>query len=171
MFILEENAEDSGEDQHFLVTWSTLARIKKKLRDIAKVSTITMSIIAVIFGLWLRSQWDYIYVYTNVAGTTQGEIIFIDNDMNRVMVNPVHAEVWAHNSRGEFTAINWRIKQPGSEHTLYSGENCISDADLAQVLKASEDGEYTLFISMQDPAGHTYTLQKTFWVENIDSEQ
>jgi len=147
---------------------AALARAGKSLRNFAAGITTTLSVTAIIFGLWVGSQIAQIDTHMYMPIDTQGEIIFMDNDMKRVITNPVYAVVWARNERGELFPLQWQIKQADGENVLYSGEGCISDVDFAQVLKASEAGEYTLMLSMEDAAGSTYTVYKNFWVENID---
>jgi len=132
------------------------------IRDLAKGFTLTMSAVAVVFSTWVSSQ----FIGTTEPIDTKGEIIFSDRNMNPVTVNPVHFEAWARNDRGELSVLRWSITGAGVEGVLYSGEGVNAEAALTELTENCYVGEYTLYLSLKDDAGSTYTMQKKFWIAN-----
>ena len=136
------------------------------MRDLAIGAALVLSACAVVFCCWVGSQvFETVRNSQTVAAvTTTGEILFTDINMNTTTINPTQAKVWASNGRGDLTALSWWITKKSSNSIIHSGEGGDVNDALAGMCEAGEFGEYTLFLSMEDAEGATYTLQRQFWI-------
>jgi len=137
------------------------------MRDLAIGAALVLSACAVVFCCWVGSQVIETVRKSQVvaAVATNGEILFTDINMNNTTMNPTQARVWASNGRGELNALHWWITGANSGAVIHSGEGGNADAALAGMCEAGEAGEYTLFLSMEDAEGATYTLQRQFRID------
>jgi len=141
-------------------TRSAYEKTSAHLRNLAAVITLSLLAVAVIVAVWLSYQLEYTsYVYPII---TEGEIIFMDGDMNQVTENPVSTKAWARNDRGDLDMLQWWITQAGADEILYSGEGGNAAEAFSKMTGAGEFGDYTLYVSMGDTAGSTYKLYKQF---------
>ena len=131
------------------------------VRKLTIVSTLTLSVAAIIFSFWIANQLSnrgFRPIYT------EGEIIFTDSQKNPVTVNPSHVEAWARNERGTLSASHWWITEKGSDIIVDSGDGANADDALPRMLSRGLFGEFMLYFSMKDEAGSSYTLHRQFWV-------
>jgi len=136
------------------------------MRGLAIGAALVLSACAIIFCCWVGSHFVETVRNSRVVApvNTEGEIIFTDKNMNNTTVNPTQAEVWAKNIRGELKALSWWITKTSSKAIIHNGEGGYVNDTLASMYESGEVGEYTLFLSMEDAEGATYTLQRQFWI-------
>jgi len=148
------------------ITKAAHLKATTSMRDLAIGTIMVLSACAVIFCCWVGSQFVDSVRNTRIIApiNTDGEIIFTDENMKNTIINPVQVEVWANNGRGVLTALNWWITKAGQTDIIYSGEGGNADDTLALLSREGEVGEYTLFLSMEDAEGATYTLQRDFLI-------
>ena len=156
-----------------LITWSVDAgmdkvithsskyeKTSKHLRYLASAITFSLLAVAVIVAVLLSVQLGNTKLAFPVV--TEGEIIFMDGNMDPVTENPVSTEAWARNDRGQLNVLHWWITRADADEILYSGEGGDAAEAFSKMTGAGEFGDYTLYISMEDAAGSTYTLYKQF---------
>jgi len=139
---------------------SAYEKTSTHLRYLAATITFSLIAVAVVVAVWLSVQIGYTRYALPVV--TNGEIFFMDGNMNQVTENPLSTEAWALNRRGELYARQWWITQADDEEILYSGEGSNAAEAFSSMISAGEYGDYTLYISMEDAAGSTYKLYKQF---------
>ncbi|MCL1830680.1 MAG: sigma-70 family RNA polymerase sigma factor [Oscillospiraceae bacterium] len=130
------------------------------------ISICVITTVVLISGLGMGGAFRYIGedILPPIARIveTNGEIVFSDAYGNHTAINPVHADVWANNERGDLSVRYWWITSADNSTTVFTGVGNSVDDALLKLVQSNMNGDYLLHFFMEDNENVIHQLIRTF---------